>query len=240
MTIASLHRSSDTSRGMGDRARDYWSETVPPSELAPLVATTAVVPSAHSAAAPAWITMAGHQSLRQTAMGQSAHDDVSESTLPAAGSHREKGAQSADAVTTAPHESAATERDVQRATVHDWARPVDTVVSAALSALRRVLAKPPDSEQWQACARRLRAVTAAERDRSRRHAAMALLLADALSFTQPEDLRDEDRARGALESGWRALAQPFVSGDVERQVTQALAAAGWHLSLPYRGWVASA
>jgi hypothetical protein len=68
---------------------------------------------------------------------------------------------------------------------------------------------------------------------------LALLLADVLSFSQPQDLRDAEAARRALELGWRALSQPFVSTEVERRVAADLAHAGWHLTLPYRGWVAA-
>jgi hypothetical protein len=114
-----------------------------------------------------------------------------------------------------------------------------SVLSAALGSLQEALRHTPDIAVWQECSRRLRAATTQERDRSRRHAAMALLLADVLSFTHPNDLRDADAARRALELGWRALSEPFVSGETERRVTTELARAGWQLSLPYRGWAAN-
>lgn len=106
----------------------------------------------------------------------------------------------------------------------------------ALSALLQVIRGPEDPSLWQDCARRLRAATAVERNRSRRHAALALLLADVLSFTQPDDLREPEGARRALTMGWQALGQPFVSTDSERAVTRALARSGWQLTLPYTGW----
>lgn len=114
-----------------------------------------------------------------------------------------------------------------------------SVLSAALGALQEVLRRNPDIDVWQECARRLRAATRQERDRSRRHAAMALLLADVLSFTQPSDLRNANAARSALELGWRVLSEPFVSEESERRVTTELARAGWQLSLPYRNWAAN-
>lgn len=110
--------------------------------------------------------------------------------------------------------------------------------SAALAAVQRVLRSDASVDLWQSSARALRAATVQEAHRARRHAAMALLLADVLSFTQPTDLRDGAAARGALQRAWEVLAQPFVSTDAERAVTRELARTGWQLTLPYRGWLA--
>jgi hypothetical protein len=115
--------------------------------------------------------------------------------------------------------------------------PKGSALAAALAAMHQVLREPPSLELWQDSARKLRAATAQERNRSRRHAALALLLADVLSFTGPDDLDHQGRARDALELGWRVLSEPFVSTDAERRVTTELVRTGWQLTLPYRGWV---
>lgn len=115
-----------------------------------------------------------------------------------------------------------------------------SLLTGALASIQQLLRAEPDSEVWQATARRLRAATEQERNRSRRHAALALLLADALSYTVPSDLRNPTIARNALTLGWRALSQPFISTETERMVTEALGEAGWQLALPYRGWATSA
>jgi hypothetical protein len=103
-----------------------------------------------------------------------------------------------------------------------------------------VLRADPDIDLWQHAARRLRAATAQEQNRSRRHAALALLLSDALSFTSPDDPHDGAAARSALALGWRALSEPFISAETERQIALRLVAAGWQITLPYRGWAAGA
>lgn len=113
-------------------------------------------------------------------------------------------------------------------------------LAGALGALREVLGADPEPGLWQSAAQQLRAAMVQEAHRSRRHAAMALILSRALSYTDPRDLSDPEGARRALEAGWSALAQPFVPSEDEVDVTRALVATGWQLTLPYRGWAASA
>jgi hypothetical protein len=133
----------------------------------------------------------------------------------------------------------ATEIDASAPSEPGGAPPRSSVLSAALAGVHAVLAAEPDIELWQATARRLRAATEQERRRSRRHAAVALLLADVLSYTAPADLPDPRAAQSALSLGSRALSEPFISTETERRVTEELAKAGWQLVLPYRGWAAA-
>lgn len=61
-----------------------------------------------------------------------------------------------------------------------------------------------------------------------RHADVLLALADALTFTDPDEV--SDRSMAALERGLGVLSEPFVSETTEENFLIDLMAQGWHLA----------
>jgi len=61
-----------------------------------------------------------------------------------------------------------------------------------------------------------------------RHADVLLSLADALTFTDPDEV--SDRSMGAFERGLGVLSEPFVSETTEEAFLIDLMAQGWHLA----------
>jgi hypothetical protein len=107
----------------------------------------------------------------------------------------------------------------------------------ALAVLQRLLdATSPDAAVWQDAARQLKALLQAEGNRSRRHAALILLLSKALSYTSPDQLEDTSAAAEVLDRGRQLLSGSFVSESNEREVMDGLLAAGWRITRPYGGW----
>jgi hypothetical protein len=245
MSVANLQSPSGSSTGLKDAATPQLStQSVPFGDDDSPVQSTMVVRTWRPPQHGHRLHGVGHVQLTRTAKPARVADAGGNTTVSPENRStvglRERGRHGAGTTITVRDADTLSERDVSAVSAAELRPPIrSSVLSAALDALQEVLREPPDSELWQTCARRLRAVTAAEQQRSRRHAAMALLLADVLSFTRPDDLRSHEAAREALQLGWRVLGQPFVSTDVERQVTRDLARAGWQLSLPYRGWVSS-
>ncbi len=111
--------------------------------------------------------------------------------------------------------------------------PARQVFGAAAVALKLlVLSTTGEREEigWLEVAQRLRRAAVVGRHRAPRHAAVALILSDALTFT-PSGSVDESW-RSALLEGLLALQSPFVSTDVERRLVRALLRAGWKVIPP--------
>jgi hypothetical protein len=105
-------------------------------------------------------------------------------------------------------------------------------LNSSLAALKHVaLARVTDQAIWMDAAQRLRAAAVVGRSRAPRHAALALIFGDALTFTVPEDL--SDKSWGCLVQGLIALQEPFISSDRERTLIHALLDCGWSLTGPF-------
>lgn len=105
-------------------------------------------------------------------------------------------------------------------------------LSSSLAALKRVaLDRVIDQAIWMDAAQRLRTAAVVGRSRAPRHAALALILGDALTFTDPEDL--SEKSWGCLVQGLIALQEPFISSDRERTLIRALLNWGWSLTGPF-------
>ncbi|MDQ6775391.1 MAG: hypothetical protein M3071_04025 [Actinomycetota bacterium] len=104
--------------------------------------------------------------------------------------------------------------------------------AAAVALKLLVLSTTGEREEigWLEVAQRLRRAAVVGRHRAPRHAAVALILSDALTFT-PSGSVDESW-RSALLEGLLALQSPFVSTDVERRLVRALLRAGWKVIPP--------
>lgn len=106
-----------------------------------------------------------------------------------------------------------------------------TPITAAAVALKRLLGAPSLTEELAVRASKtLRDAAIKTSTRSPRHAALALLLSDALAFTPVEELEARSASRGALLDGYRLLLAPFVGGGGEELVVQALIEDGWKLT----------
>lgn len=105
-------------------------------------------------------------------------------------------------------------------------------LNSPLAALKRVaLDRVTDQAIWMDAAQRLRTAAVVGRSRAPRHAALALIFGDALTFTVPEDL--SEKSWGCLVQGLIALQEPFVSSNRERTLIRALLDSGWSLTGPF-------
>ncbi len=106
------------------------------------------------------------------------------------------------------------------------------VFTAASAALKDVALSPGEADEatWLEAAQRLRRAAVVGRDRAPRHAALALILGDALTFTRAASL--SQGWRSPLLAGLSTLQSPFVSADAERNLVRALLRAGWKLTAP--------
>jgi len=109
-----------------------------------------------------------------------------------------------------------------------------SALGQATSALRRIVyAEGPDDVAFLDASRALRRAMVTEEFRAPRHAALALIVSDALAFTSDETLDDWSRARRPLLTAFRELLKPFVPVEQERVVLRGLLDAGWHLTPPF-------
>jgi hypothetical protein len=108
--------------------------------------------------------------------------------------------------------------------------PISPIASAA-AALKRLLAAPSLTEELAVQASKsLRDAAVKSSTQSPRHAALALVLSDALAFTTVEEFDPGSDARAALLDGYRVLLTPFVAGESEDLVVRELLEAGWNLT----------
>ncbi len=113
------------------------------------------------------------------------------------------------------------------------ARPTNRFTSA-LAALKPLALEEIDAADeiaWAEAAQRLRRVAVTGRSQAPRHAAIALVVSDALTFT-PKVAR-APASRSGLVAALRSLQEPFVSADMERTVVQELLRGGWKLTAPF-------
>jgi hypothetical protein len=102
-----------------------------------------------------------------------------------------------------------------------------SMLDEAAAALQTVALKPNVAgSEWCHAARLLRSAALERRVVAPRIASVALLLADALTFTSPGDVSPNQRD-GALKPGLRLLTQPFVSTAEEGGLVDALLDNGW-------------
>jgi hypothetical protein len=105
-------------------------------------------------------------------------------------------------------------------------------LSEALVALKHVAFDRGKNEAtWMDAAQRLRTAAIVGRTRAPRHAALALIFSDALTFTLPEDVGDH--GWGALMQGLVSLQEPFISSDSERFAIRSLLEGGWSITGPF-------
>jgi len=105
-------------------------------------------------------------------------------------------------------------------------------LTTSLAALKRVaLNRVTDQAIWMDTAQRLRTAAVVGRSRAPRHAALALIFGDALTFTVREDL--SDKSWGCLVQGLIALQEPFISSERERTLIRALLDCSWSLTGPF-------
>lgn len=102
---------------------------------------------------------------------------------------------------------------------------LDAAIAAAQALLR---VEAIDDAEWVTAARALRSAAVERRRSSPRVASVALLLSDALGFTDPATLAIADRV--PLRVGCEVLMQPFVSTDDERRVFAALLEHRWYVT----------
>jgi hypothetical protein len=106
--------------------------------------------------------------------------------------------------------------------------------AAALAAIKPLALAEIDATDevaWMDAAQKLRRVAATGRSQSPRHAAIALVVSDALTFT-PSRAR-ATASRAGLLAALRSLREPFVSAEMEREVVEDLVAGGWKLTAPF-------
>lgn len=118
---------------------------------------------------------------------------------------------------------------MESATTVLWQR---SFLAEALVALKHVALDRGNNEAtWMDAAQRLRTAAVAGRSRAPRHAALALIFSDALTFTLPEDVGDQ--GWGGLVRGLVCLQEPFISSDDERVVIRSLLEGGWSITGPF-------
>jgi hypothetical protein len=101
------------------------------------------------------------------------------------------------------------------------------MLDEANAALQRVaLHANVSASSWCHAARMLRSAALERRVVAPRVASVALLLADALTFTAPEDVSSTQRGV-ALKPGLKLLTQPFISTAEEGSLVDALLDNGW-------------
>lgn len=103
----------------------------------------------------------------------------------------------------------------------------------ALGALRRVAYSEPDEETWLDAYRRLRTTAVAEEFRAPRHAALALVISDALAFSTPDQVDAWDEARRPMLRGFKLLLQPFIPVSEEKGLLKELLETRWLLTPPF-------
>ena len=180
-----------------------WPQTVPSSVPAQRTTDHAAVPS------PAWPR---HQA------------DDRATVLPVAEPHRPgpSGPGSREPATARPFTT-------ESATTVLWQRGF---LADALVALKHVAFDRGKTEAtWMDAAQRLRTAAIVGRSRAPRHAALALIFSDALTFTLPEDVGDH--GWGALVRGLVSLQEPFISSDNERAAIRSLLEGGWSITGPF-------
>jgi hypothetical protein len=101
-----------------------------------------------------------------------------------------------------------------------------TALDQALAALKDVAVGSADETRWMRAARLLRQAALERKYGSPRLASAALVVSDALTFTELQDV-DEGR-REPLRFALRVLTQPFISTDDEAAMFQAFLARGWY------------
>jgi hypothetical protein len=102
----------------------------------------------------------------------------------------------------------------------------------ALVALKEVTLASADNElTWMNAAARLRRAAVECRRRAPRHAALALIMSDALTFTTVG--HDRPHTKTALITALQTLQEPFVSSQREREILDSLLRSGWSLTGPF-------
>lgn len=108
--------------------------------------------------------------------------------------------------------------------------PALRALASGALALRGLMASTLTDEHSIEAARTLKTVALRCKNRFPRHAALALVVSDALAFTEVAALTDRDVARSALRPAFSALLGNFIAATTERQVLDALLEAGWKLT----------
>lgn len=107
-------------------------------------------------------------------------------------------------------------------------------LDSALASLRDFLKSAvTENAEAIAVARQLRDAAVRIKNRNPRHAALALVLSDALAFTDMSALDQSDTSRAPLARGFQSLLNPFVSGETEQFVVEKLLEKGWSLTPPF-------
>jgi len=107
------------------------------------------------------------------------------------------------------------------------------MLDEAAAALQTVALQPNvTGSEWLRAARLLRSAALERRVVAPRIASVAVLLSDALTFTQPTDVSPAQR--GALRSGLKLLTQPFVSTVDEGSLVDALLDNGWDVMASFQ------
>jgi len=108
-----------------------------------------------------------------------------------------------------------------------------SMLDEAAAALQTVALQPNvTGSEWLRAARLLRSAALERRVVAPRIASVAVLLSDALTFTQPTDVSPAQR--GALRSGLKLLTQPFVSTVDEGSLVDALLDNGWDVMASFQ------
>jgi hypothetical protein len=106
-----------------------------------------------------------------------------------------------------------------------------TALDQALAALKDVAVGSADEARWMRAARLLRQAAVERKYGSPRVASAALVVSDALTFTELQHV-DEGR-REPLRVALRVLTQPFVSTEDEAAMFQAFLAGGWYVTAAF-------
>jgi hypothetical protein len=155
---------------------------------------------------------------RESKRAGSVRDDVSQSRRPTAGSTEETASvvDLMDALRRSVEEARQRKRKA-------------SALDEALVALRRVIPEgPSDPADWMEAGRLLRHAAIERKFSAPRTASVALVLSDALSFTEPGSITHERRE--PLRQGFSLLMKPFISTDEERELFRGLLRGKWYVT----------
>jgi hypothetical protein len=106
-----------------------------------------------------------------------------------------------------------------------------TALDQALAALKEVAVGSADEARWMRAARLLRQAALERKYGSPRVASAALVVSDALTFTEVQHV--DEGGREPLRVALRVLTQPFVSTEDEAAMFQAFLTGGWYVTAAF-------